>query len=367
MQRLMVHAQQSYPIDFARSLFNSSILAEESQKMASQIVVISDDTVAHYYADAMIKNLQTSNRPVHLLTFPPGEHYKTRATKERLEDEMFAHLCTRDTLVIALGGGIVTDVAGYVAATYCRGVPAIYVPTTLLAMVDASIGGKTGVNTARGKNLIGTFTQPAHVYMDVDFLDTLPKVEFNTGMVELIKHALIADKNLFTQIERNLVTLQDKDYLQAMIYRSCEIKRDIVEQDPEEKNIRQLLNFGHTVGHVLEALSDYEIRHGEAVALGMIAECYLSTQMGLLNPKATEILTQLLLSYGLPLTLPANFSPQQALAYFSLDKKNTNQQVRCVLLKDLGVPFVENGQYSQVISPELLVQTMEWLVAWKPV
>ena len=262
--------------------------------------------------------------------------------------------CTRDTYVIALGGGIVTDVAGFVAATYCRGVPVLYIPTTLLAMVDASIGGKTGVNVDQGKNLIGAFKQPHCVYIDVDFLESLSAVEFNNGMVELIKHAIIRDAQLFTELEARTLSLQDKNLLEQMIYRSCVIKRDIIEQDPEEKNIRQLLNFGHTVGHVIEAASAYQIRHGEAVALGMLIECYFSQQLGLLPQSAIERLKLILARYDLPLTLPDTIKNISWLDYFKMDKKNLNQQVYSVLLEEIGRPYTAGGKYAHPISLELL-------------
>jgi 3-dehydroquinate synthase len=354
--QLQVNTQDKYQIDFVQDLLNTDVLVDYCKKIANKLVIITDDTVAKMYGEKIKTVLAKTGSPVYLLSFPAGEAHKTRETKAMLEDKMLAHQCMRDTCVIALGGGIVTDVAGFVAATYCRGIPVIYIPTTLLAMVDASIGGKTGINTPKGKNLIGTFTQPTRVYIDVDFLETLPVEEFNNGVVELIKHAVIADKKLFDELAENPLSVHNKSELQDMIYRSCDIKRRIVEQDPEEKNMRQLLNFGHTVGHALEAATDYQIRHGEAVALGMIIESYFSAELGLLDPAITDKITQALCAYALPLSVPETLNPEELMTYFKMDKKNLNREVYCVLLEGLGKPYVLEAAYAHPIGEDLLQQ-----------
>ncbi len=352
--QLHVKTQNSYDIDFIQDLFKSDILIEYCKTLANKIVIITDDTVNKLYGEKLKELLLQTGLPVYLLSFPPGEAHKTRETVAILEDEMLNHQCMRDTLVVALGGGIVTDVAGFVAATYCRGIPVIYIPTTLLAMVDASIGGKTGINTPHGKNLIGTFTQPKRVYIDVHFLSTLPKEEFSNGVVELIKHAIIADKNLFHELLEHPLEVHDKDNLQKMIYRSCDIKRIIVEHDEEEKNMRKLLNFGHTVGHAIEAASHYQIRHGEAVALGMIIEGYFSAELGLLDKSVIDEITQALCIHDVPLQLPSHLEDSDIANYFKMDKKVQDQKIYCVLLNDIGKPHVLHGQYAHSIPTELL-------------
>lgn len=354
--QLQINTQNKYQIDFIQNLLNNVALVDYCKKIANKIVIITDDNVNKLYGEK-IKNLLTqTGLPVYLLSFPAGENYKTRETKAALEDEMLAQGCMRDTCIIALGGGIVTDVAGFVAATYCRGIPVIYIPTTLLAMVDASIGGKTGINTTNGKNLIGTFTQPIRVYIDVDFLQTLPKEEFNNGLAELIKHAIIADKKLFEELKANPLSILNKKDLQDMIYKSCDIKRKIVEQDPEEKNIRKLLNFGHTVGHALEAASDYQIRHGEAVALGMIIESKISAELGLLKPEISDQIAKMLCIYELPLTFSKTIKSEELMTYFKLDKKNINNEIYCVLLEDIGKPYVLENAYAHPVEKDLLTQ-----------
>ncbi|MFA6037165.1 MAG: 3-dehydroquinate synthase [Legionellales bacterium] len=356
--QLQINTQHKYVIDFIPNLLNNMALPDYCKKLASKIVIITDDNVNALYGEKIKNLLAQTGLPVFLLSFPAGENHKTRETKALIEDQMLAQQCMRDTCIIALGGGIVTDVAGFVAATYCRGIPVIYIPTTLLAMVDASIGGKTGINTPHGKNLIGTFTQPIRVYIDVDFLLTLPKEEFNNGVVELIKHAIIADKKLFEELAANPLSIHNKQYLQDMIYRSCDIKRKIVEQDPEEKNMRKLLNFGHTVGHALEAASNYQIRHGEAVAIGMIIESAISAQLGLLAPQLSDKIAQILCTYNVPLRIPESINLEELMTYFKLDKKNLNNEIYCVLLEDIGKPYVLDKAYAHPIDKDLLSNTI---------
>ena len=220
-----------------------------------------------------------------LFSFPNGEQHKSRATKEKLEDQLFEKELGRDICVIALGGGVTTDLGGYLAATYCRGVPLVMMPTSLLGMVDASIGGKTGVNTPYGKNLVGSIYQPKKVLIDPATLQSLPLKELRNGIVEMIKHGLILDRDYFTYLNEHADQLLELDLsiLEKAIFESCRIKREIVEQDDRESGKRNLLNFGHTVGHALENLTHYSLAHGEAVAIGILVESHLAVQLGHLN------------------------------------------------------------------------------------
>lgn len=254
-------------------------------KNYNKLVLITDDVVHRIYDD-WIKNLQQRTpQKLDVLTIPSGEKYKTRATKQHIEDQLIQLECHRDTCLIALGGGVVCDLVGFVAATYNRGVPVYYVPTTLLAMVDASIGGKTGVNTAKGKNLIGTFKQPKGVFIDTHFISTLSILDRIQGLAELVKHAILSDDELFHEIDthwHDLVVNQYKS-LQTLIARSCSIKSAIVYADLEETGCRVLLNLGHTVAHALEVKSHYTLPHGLAVLLGLYVElqCQSLTVLGL--------------------------------------------------------------------------------------
>ena len=255
------------------------------------------------YGEPLQRELASSGLEAFLFSFSNGEQYKTRETKEILENQLFEKGLGRDTCVIALGGGVVTDIAGYVAATYCRGIPHVMFPTSLLGMVDASIGGKTSVNVPYGKNMVGCIYQPRKVVIDLSTLISLPKKEFANGVVEMIKHGLIADCKLFEDLEKHsdeLLALNAVK-LEQTIFESCRIKKEIVEQDEKENGKRRLLNFGHTIGHALERLTHYSLSHGEAVAIGLLVESYLSVRLGILDQKSFERIKKILLQYGLPL------------------------------------------------------------------
>lgn len=274
--------------------------------------------------------------------FPAGEHHKTRATKEALEDALLNAGFGRDTVIVGIGGGIVTDVAGFVAATFCRGVSYIAIPTTLMGMVDASIGGKTGVNTSFAKNTIGAFHPPECVIIDTSFLATLPDRHFQEGLAEIVKHALIASEELFSFLLENLRLWMQRDssFIQTLIHRSCAIKADIVQKDPWEKGMRRILNFGHTVGHALETASSHRLSHGEAVAIGMMIESRLSPFLPKVDLEKIERLYSL---YGLP--IQTDYDRPAFIKALAFDKKNSDGKVRTVTLHRLGCASYHDGQY----------------------
>ena len=259
------------------------------------VAVISDETVAGLYAEQVCRSLQKNGRKTSLFTFPSGELSKTRATKERLEDRLLSEGFGSDTCVAAIGGGVVTDLAGFTAATYCRGVPIVMIPTTLLAMVDASLGGKNGVNTPRGKNLIGTIYQPKAVLIDPSVLGTLPPSELKNGIAEMIKHGIIADESYVSFLESHVSQLLalEAQTLAHGIAVSCRIKNQLIEEGR-----RPLLNFGHTVAHALERLSGYTLAHGQAVAIGMVAEGRVAVERSAFPERAYERLGALISAYG---------------------------------------------------------------------
>lgn len=238
-----------------------------------KIVIISDTIVAPLYAAKIEKLLQKYS--VITISIPAGEVNKNRAIKAEVEDQMLSMGCKRDTLIIALGGGVVTDLAGYVAATYCRGVKVIYIPTTMMAMVDAAIGGKTGINTSYGKNMIGCIREPSGILIDVEFLKTLDDSEYIYAYSEVIKHAIIADLNYFDYLENNIAAILARNHaiVLEVIKMSNKIKTDIVAKDLYDTSTRSILNFGHTYGHAIELMSNYTISHGMAVACGLYFEC----------------------------------------------------------------------------------------------
>lgn len=282
-----------------------------------RVAIIADQTVAKLYGEELQKGIAGSI----LLSFPAGEKYKTRKTKERVEDALLAQGFSRDTIIIALGGGVVTDLAGFLASTFCRGVPLILIPTTVLAMVDAAIGGKNGVNTESGKNMIGTFYPPKAVLFNFEYLKTLSEKEIWNGTVEMLKHGLIADPELF-------YTLEQMDLKEA-IWRAAEVKRRIVARDPYESDLRRHLNFGHTIGHAIETLSDYEIPHGEAVALGLVVESRLSHALGILDAASLHEI-----EHRFAGEIP--FAPEEILPLLSIDKKSRKGIPHFVLLESIG-------------------------------
>jgi len=326
----------------------SQVLPAYCLELTQKLVIITDTNLRDTLGIQLQQYLQTAQLQADLLCFPAGEIHKTRDTKQILEDYLLQHKYGRDTCLIALGGGVVTDIVGFLASTYCRGIPVLYVPTTLLAMVDASIGGKTGVNTIFGKNLIGSFYQPQAVFMDL------------SGMPELIKHAMLADKDLFYQLNMNAQQIWNNEFLSESIYTSCCIKQSIVERDCKEQNIRQLLNFGHTIAHAIEAIENYKIAHGAAVAIGLLVEAYLSTLLGLLDNKYVVILEKTLRSYHLPLKTHAFNDMQKFLEQMQLDKKAVHNVPRFVLLKSIGEPQIVDQTVTFPVEMHILKQALEW-------
>jgi 3-dehydroquinate synthase len=351
----------SYDIEIKSGLLRQQ--AHYLSSFASRFAIITDDIVASLYGEQLHSALSSMGVEVHLITFPNGEKYKTRTTKEVLENQLFEKKLGRDTCMIALGGGVVTDMAGYLAATYCRGLPLVTIPTTLLGMVDASIGGKTGVNVPYGKNMLGCIYQPKKVVIDPSTLKSLSKQELSNGVVEMIKHGLIADCKLFEYLEihfKRLIQL-DNEILENSIFESCRIKKEIVEQDEKEQGKRHLLNFGHTVGHALETLSNYSLSHGEAVAIGLMVESYLSVLLKILDQTSLDRIKAILVQYGLPLRLPARFTEQTILDAMASDKKSQKGQPRFVIIEQIGSSLQCNGKYCTSIEEPLIRKALQWM------
>jgi len=323
--RLKRETDDSYKILIAPGLFEQAASRLARLFGGCAFVVVSDSNVAGLYAAALTAKLRELGRRVAApIVFPAGEQSKSRRVKSRVEDRMFRSGLGRDTVVVALGGGVVGDVAGFVAATYARGVELVQIPTSLLAMVDSSIGGKTGLDVPWGKNLIGAFHQPAIVLIDPRLLGTLDPAQFRAGMAEVVKHAVIRDRPLFKFIEANLAGIirKDEELLAELIARNCRIKAAVVEEDERESNLRQILNFGHTVGHAVEACCGYRLLHGEAVAAGMCVEADLARRMGLLAGEAARQVSALLQRLKLPVDLAGlKISAEKLIELTALDKK----------------------------------------------
>lgn len=273
----------------------------------------------------------------------PGEQRKTREEWARLTDWLLEHQCGRDTTIVALGGGVVGDLAGFVAATYMRGIPFVQVPTSLLAMVDASVGGKVGVDTPRGKNLVGAFHQPAAVIIDPTVLQTLPVEHRRAGLAEVFKHGVIADPAYLVEAKSVAPRLLDArhadwhgEWLTSLVARSVEIKADVVQRDERESGVRQTLNFGHTVGHAIETASDFSMLHGEAIAIGMVVEAMLAEDLGVAAAGLVAHVTMALEAAGLPTRLPPEMSQDSLVELMHLDKKARDARLMFALPREVG-------------------------------
>ncbi|HET9985092.1 MAG TPA: 3-dehydroquinate synthase [Longimicrobiales bacterium] len=300
--------------------------------------LVTDAVVAPLLAERVQATLAAAGHRLDLFVLPAGEASKTRETWARLHDELLARGFGRDACLIALGGGVVGDLVGFAAATYLRGIPVVQVPTTLLAMVDASIGGKTGVDTPAGKNLVGAFHHPRIVVMDPEVLRTLPPTELRAGLAEAVKHGAIADVEYFGWIRAHADALLagEADALAAVIEPSVRIKSAVVAEDPYETGPRKALNFGHTVGHGVESALHYEVPHGYAVAIGMVVEAAAGEAAGVTRPGTTDALRAALDALGLPTTVPEGTRADEVLAALRSDKKARASRVHYALIRRIG-------------------------------
>ena len=309
---------------------------------SSTAVVVTNDVVGPLYALRLCGALASSHAQVHVVTLPDGEEHKTWATLNQIFDALLGHTCDRKTVLYALGGGVVGDMTGFAAACYMRGVPFVQVPTTLLAQVDSSVGGKTAINHPLGKNMIGAFYQPHRVICDLDVLATLPRRELAAGMAEVIKYGPIADMAFLDWIEANLDGLMGGDtaLLAHAVQRSCEIKAWVVGQDEREGGLRAILNFGHTFGHAIESGMGYGAwLHGEAVGCGMVMAAHLSQRLGLVDAAFVQRLTSVIARAGLPVKGP-QLGAQRYLELMRVDKKAEGGEIKFVLISPPGQAVV---------------------------
>ena len=309
----------------------------------ARCVVITDENVDELYGSTLIDSLREEGLRVEKLAVEPGETSKSVETAETLYEELAELNLHRDSVVLAFGGGVVGDLAGFVGSTFLRGLPVIQIPTTLLAQVDSSVGGKTAVNLSRGKNLVGTFHQPEMVAIDPAVLSTLSPADVRSGLGEVLKYGLIRDEDFFRETAGDIESVEkveNPDGLESTISRCCEIKAEVVSRDELDEGIRRILNFGHTIGHGIEAGSGYgEVKHGEAVIWGMIGELWISLNRGYINQETFSDLVRTLNRISLP-PLPADLSDSDLLEYIGRDKKVRDGVINSVLIKEPGKDVV---------------------------
>jgi len=342
---------RSYPIAIGRGLLDDTALLNRYIGSAgSKVAIVTNTTVAPLYLDKIAGPLRAAGREVVPIILRDGEEYKNWESLNEVFDALLANKCDRKTTLVALGGGVIGDMTGFAAATYMRGVPFVQIPTTLLAQVDSSVGGKTGINHPLGKNMIGAFYQPRAVIADTATLDTLPARELSAGLAEVIKHGAILDAGFFDWIEANIEKLVARDHaaLAHAIARSCEIKADVVARDEREGGLRAVLNFGHTFGHAIEAGMGYGVwLHGEAVGCGMVMAADLSRRLGLIDDAAVERVRNLVEAAGLPVVAP-DLGVERWIELMEVDKKNEGGAIKFILLKPLGSPSIANAPRDQL-------------------
>jgi 3-dehydroquinate synthase len=349
--------ETSYRIAIAAGLLPSVWSATETSFPKHKRFIVTDsNVVAAGHLDTL---LQGREAPTFVVQ-PAGEQSKNIGTIIAMVEAMEKTYLGRDTLVIALGGGTVGDMAGFAAAIFKRGVPVVQIPTTTLAQADSAIGGKTGVDSSISKNAFGAFWHPAAVFVDVATLSTQDERQYRAGLVESVKHGLIADKDYFEFIESHLDAILDRDAqtLEMVARYNCTIKGHVVEEDPLEKNKRRVLNYGHTVGHAVESASDYALLHGEAIAVGIIAAGLIEVEQGLSEPGRLDRVRRVLEKLGVPVKLPPNLAEERVIDVMKHDKKAVDQWPRFVLLDRLGQVHCENGQYAVQVGHEVVAKVL---------
>ncbi len=332
-------------------------------KKSKKILIVSNPVIYKHYGETVKTSLQNVGFDVSHLILPAGERFKTALSLQKIYDAALAHRLERSSLIVALGGGVIGDMSGYAAATWLRGIELVQVPTTLLAMVDSAIGGKTGINHPQGKNLIGAFYQPRLVWIDPEVLKTLPPREFRSAMAEVIKYGVIWDRELFDLLSQSdrLDQLRyiSAELLQTILYRCAKAKAEVVSKDEKEGNLRAILNYGHTVGHAIESVTNYRLyNHGEAVGLGMIIAGAIAVELGLWSPEELAQQNAIIAKTGLPQTLPADIDLDAIAATLSTDKKVEAGKVRFILPTAIG-----SVTLSDRVTSDIVKQTLRQILA----
>lgn len=350
--------QKSYDVAIAPNNLNQLGSLMLPLQLGKKVLLVSNPEIFQHYGEQVVESLTLAGFDVKSCTLPAGESYKTLKTLQIIYDAALEHRLERSSTLVALGGGVVGDMTGFAAATWLRGIQVVQVPTSLLAMVDAAIGGKTGVNHPQGKNLIGAFHQPKLVAIDPTVLQTLPPRELRAGMAEVIKYGVIWDRELFSQLEQSQHLDQmaaiDPILLHSLLERSCQAKADVVSQDEQEAGLRAILNYGHTIGHAVESLTGYTtVLHGEAVAIGMIAASRIAVELGLWTTECDRRQLALIEKAGLPTQLPLGLDIDQIIDTLQTDKKVKAGIVRFILPTDIGKVTITDQVPASVIRQVL--------------
>lgn len=338
MKKLTVDLEKrSYPIYIGEKIEKLGFYIKK-QYSTRKVFVVTNTKVNKLYFNNLKDHLKKDGFEVSSIVISDGEQYKTLETIKDIYTKAFEARLDRHSLLIALGGGVVGDLAGFAAGTYLRGLPFIQVPTTLLSMVDSSVGGKTGFDLAEGKNLIGLFYQPKLVWIDTATLSTLPKRQWCNGLAEVIKYGIIMDNNFFKYLEKNKDVLREDKTAEKIIYRCCQLKAEVVQKDEfEEKGVREILNFGHTFGHAIETLTEYKIYcHGEAVAIGMVMAGELAVKMGIFSQDEQHRIEKIIFDSGLPVSLKEKLPAEKMISSMLRDKKALAGKLRLVLPEKIG-------------------------------
>lgn len=336
---------RSYPIMIQPGLLSLIGADLAARNIGNRFAVISDDHVAGTYGKSLLQSFATVGLKAELITFPQGEASKNMQTMAGLASELARRGFDRGDALVALGGGVPGDITGFLASIYMRGIPFVQIPTTLLAQVDSSVGGKTGVDIPEGKNLVGTFYQPKAVYIDPDVLETLPKKELLGGLAEVIKYGVIWDREFFDFLDQHradILALKEEVII-PMIKRSCAIKAEVVAEDEREGDLRRILNFGHTLGHAVEAASNFSLIHGLAISIGMRAATDLAVLGGHISRKEADQIRGLLEAYGLPVTIPPELDRATIPSFLQTDKKTVSGRVFFVLPERIGKVLITDA------------------------
>ncbi len=342
----------SYEIRIGSGIADRIALLIDKNRKAGRYIIITDDNVARLHGVNFLALLNNIGLNTDLIDFPAGEASKNIGTILDISDKLLKLGADRTTCLLALGGGVVGDMTGFISSVYMRGVPYVQIPTSLVAQVDSAIGGKTAIDLPTGKNLLGTFYQPAEVFADLDFLNTLPAKEFENGLAEIIKYGIIDDEKMFRLLEENMDAVKQKDaaILLKIVENCCRIKKSIVEIDEREQGLRRILNYGHTLGHALEAVSDYKLSHGEGVALGMIAAARISVKKNYLDAGEAKRIEELIGLANLPAKIPKSLPTEEIIKRLQMDKKKKGDTIHFVLLKKIGMPFINGGVDKEIIG-----------------